>query len=155
MHFHKLIIKLLENPLSLPILQQLTSKPLSIPQITESLKNIEADMPTVIAVLGELYHFGLVERVQTPNMNSSVQNQINSQKEEDKLFQEHWLISPSPLGIPLHKHVSLWEEILQHPDQTNFNGMNNWIFSIPENLRKEIKDLKLEEIRKKLLNRGL
>jgi len=144
----------LENPLSLPILQLLASKPLSIPQITKSLKNIEADMPTVIAVLGELYHFGLVKRVQTPIMNSSVQNQINAQREEDRLFQEHWLISTSLLGIPLNKHVSLWEEILQHPDQANFNGMNNWIFSIPENLRKKIKDLKLEEIRKELLNGG-
>ena len=152
MHFHKLFIKLLENPLSIPILHLLSNKPLPIPQITESLKN--TDTPTVIAVLGELYHFGLVKRVQTPMMNSSVQNQINSHREETKLSQEHRLIAPSPLGIPLHEHVSLWEEVLEHPDQMNFNGMNNWIFSIPENLRNEIKDLKLEEIRKKLLNRG-
>jgi hypothetical protein len=154
MQFHEMIAKLLDNPLSLPILQLLTKKQMSIPQITKSLGKFDTDMPTVIAVLGELYYFGLVERVSTPIMDSSPQEQINSRREENNPFLEYRLISPTPLGIPLHNYVSLWEESLQHPDQINFDGMNNWIFSIPQNLREEMKDLTLEEIREKLLNRG-
>lgn len=154
MQFHEMIAKLLDNPLSLTILHLLTDKPMSIPQITKSLGNLDIDMPTVVAVLGELYYFGLVERVPTPRINSSVHEQINSRREESKSLHEYRLISQIPLGIPLHNYVSLWEEVLQHPNQLNFEGMNNWIFSIPENLLKEIKDLTLEEIREKLLNRG-
>jgi hypothetical protein len=154
MQFHEMIVKLLDNPVSLPILRLLTKKQMSIPQIMKSLENHDVDMPTVIAVLGELYYFGLVEQVQTPIMNSSAQIPIDSRREENKPFHEYRLISPTPLGIPLHDYVSLWKEVLQHPDQINFDGMNNWIFFIPENLRKEIKDLALEEIREKLLNKG-
>ena len=66
MQFRNMIAKLLDNPISVPILQLLTKKQLSIPQIVKSLQNMEADMPTVVAILGELYHFGLVERAQTP-----------------------------------------------------------------------------------------
>ena len=154
MQFHKMIAKLLDNPLALPILHLLINKQMSIPQITKSLGNLDTDMPTVIAVLGELYYFGLVERVPTPIVNYSVQEQRNSRREENNHFLEYRLISPTPLGIPLHNYVSLWQEVLQHPDQMNFEGMNNWIFSIPENLRKEIKDLTVQEIREKLIKRG-
>lgn len=154
MQLHKMIVKLLDNSLSLPILQLLTDKQMSIPQITKTLGNLDTDMPTVIAVLAELYYFGLVERVPIPIMNSSIQEQVDSRREENKPFHEYKLISPTPLGIPLHNYVSIWEEVLQHPDPINFEGMNNWIFSISENLRNEIKDLTLEEIRDKLLNRG-
>ena len=154
MHFRDRIAKLLANPLSLPILQLLTNSQLSIPQITKSLKNIDVDMPTVIAVLGELCYFGLVERVHTPIFNSSAQNQINSQRKEEKSFQESRLFSPTPFGIPVYDQVSLWEEVLQQPNQSNFNGMGKWIFSIPESLRKEIKDLTLEEMQERLLNKG-
>lgn len=154
MQFRKMIAKLLDNPLSVPILQLLTNKQLSIPQITKSLQNIDADMPTVIAVLAELYHFGLVERVQAPVINTSTQDPISSRTEKERSFQEHRLISPPQLGIPVQDYVSLWEEVLQHPDQLNFSKMNSWIFSIPGYLRKEIENLTLEEIRQKLLNRG-
>lgn len=154
MQFRNMIAKLLENPLSIPILQLLTNNQLSIPQITKSLQNYDADMPTVIAVLGELYHFGFVERVRAPVMNTSTQNQNTLQAEEKRFFQDQRLISPTPLGIPVQDYVSLWEKVLQHPDQLNFSEMNRWIFSIPDYLRSEIEELTLEEIRQKLLNRG-
>jgi hypothetical protein len=118
------------------------------------MQNIDADMPTVIAVLGELYHFGFVERVQAPVIDTSSQNQISSRTKGKRSFQDYNLISPTPLGIPVHNYVSLWEEVLQHPDQLNFSEMNSWIFSIPDYLRKEIEDLTVEEIRQKLSNRG-
>ncbi|MFX0122274.1 MAG: hypothetical protein ACFFAE_01440 [Candidatus Hodarchaeota archaeon] len=149
-----MIAKLLDNPLSVPILQLLTNKQLSIPQITKSLQNIDADMPTVIAVLSELHNFGFVERVPASVMNTPTQNHISSRTEKTKSFQDYKLISLTPLEIPVHNYVSLWEDVIQNPDQMNFCEINRWIFSIPDYLRKEIKDLTLEEIRQKLSNRG-
>lgn len=154
MQFRNKLAKLLDNPITVPILQLLTIEQLTIPQITKSLQNIDADMPTVIAVLGELFHFGLVEQIQSPMLNISPQKQISTRREEKHPFKEYRLISPTPLGIPIHDYVALWEEILQHPDQSNFSEMRSVFFSLPEDLRKELKDLTLEEIRDKLLNRG-
>lgn len=149
-----MIAKLLDNPVSVPILQLLTKNQLTIPQITESLQNIGADTPTTIAVLAELYHFGLVKRSQAPVMNISTQKQDHARGEYKKPLQKNRLLSPTPLGIPVHDYVSLWEKVLQHPKQFNFDEINDLIFFIPEDIRKEIEGLTLEEIRQKLLNRG-
>ncbi|MFX1286139.1 MAG: hypothetical protein ACFFB5_21020 [Promethearchaeota archaeon] len=152
MQIHNKIAKLLDNPLSIPILKLLTKKQLTIPQITKSLQNIDADIQTVIAILGELYHFGLVERFETLEKNLPNQNRISPE--------QHFLQEPgpkiytTPLGIPLHDYVSVWEEVLQHPDQLNSKKLNNWIFTVPNYLRKEIENLTLEEIRLKLLNKS-
>ncbi|UCG90101.1 MAG: hypothetical protein JSU57_06495 [Candidatus Heimdallarchaeota archaeon] len=141
----------MDNPLSIPILKLLTKKQLSIPQITKSLQNIDADMQSVIAVLGELYHFGLIERFEPPAVNSPTQNQISS----EELLQDPWpKIYTTPLGIPLYDYVSLWEEVVQHPNRLNSSKINSWIFTIPNYLRKEIENLTLEEIRLKLLKKS-
>ncbi len=154
MQFHNEIVKLLDNPLSIPILKLLTKKQLSIPQITKSLQNIDADIQKVIAVLGELYHFGLIEQCKTPAVSSSTQNQLSSEQRIGFLQEPYPKIYTTPLGIPLHDYVSLWEEILQHSNQLNSDKFDSWIFSVPNYLRKEIEDLTLEEIRLKLLNKS-
>ena len=80
-HFLKMLVKLLKNPISIPILQMLSKKQLSIPQIIKSLQL--TDKQAVIAVLGELYHFGLVERVEQAALEISSQNQIQQKRENE------------------------------------------------------------------------
>lgn len=145
-----MIAKLLENPISIPILKLLSKKQLSIPQITSSLQDIDTDTQTVIAVLGELYHFGLVERVETTVLDTSTQNGIQLQREEKFLKKPKLIIYTTPLGIPLQDFVSLWEEVTQHPDQLDSSELKSWIFSVPNHIRKEFEDLTLEEIRRKI-----
>ena len=153
MQVRNMIAKLLENPISIPILKLLSKKQLSIPQITNSLQDIDADTQTVIAVLGELYHFGLVERVETTVLDTSTQNGIRPEKEEEFLKKPKPLIYTTPLGIPLHNFVSLWEEVTQHPGQLDSRELKRWIFSVPNHLQKEFEDLTLEEIRRKIVNK--
>ncbi len=148
-----MIAKLLENPISIPILKLLSKKQLSIPQITNSLQDIDADTQTVIAVLGELHHFGLVERVETTMLDTSTQNGIQLEKEEEFLKKPKTIIYTTPLGIPLHDFVSLWEEVTQHPGQLDSTELKSWIFSVPNHLQKEFEDLTLEQIRRKILNK--
>ncbi|MFX0118054.1 MAG: hypothetical protein ACFFB2_05490 [Promethearchaeota archaeon] len=137
-----MISKFLDNPISILILKLLTKKQLTIPQITKSLHKMDTDIPTVIAVLGECYHFGLVERVKIQGIESPVQNHFSPE------------MVTTPLGIPLHEYVSLWEEVLQHPDQLNSKQMHDWIFSVPSYLRNELENLTEEEIRVILLKRA-
>ncbi len=153
MQVRNMIAKLLENPISIPILKLLSKKQLSIPQITNSLQDIDADTQTVIAVLGELYHFGLVERVETTVLDTSTQNGIRPEKEDKFLKKPKPLIYTTPLGIPLHNFVSLWEEVTQHPSQLDSSERKSWIFSVPNHLQKEFEDLTLEDIRRKILNK--
>ena len=148
-----MIAKLLENPISIPILKLLSKKQLSIPQITNSLQDIDADTQTVIAVLGELYHFGLVERVETTVLDTSTQNGIQLEKEEEFLKNPKPIIYTTPLGIPLQDFVSLWEEVTQHPDQLDSSELKSWIFSVPNHLQKEFEDLTPEEIQRKILKK--
>lgn len=148
MQLRKLLTKLLDNPFSIPILQLLTKKQLSIPQITESLKNIDTDLQTVMAVLGELYHFGLVERIEPTVVDTFIENQIQLKNESEPRLK----ISSAPLGIPLHDYFSLWNKVVKDPDQLSPNDLNSWTFSVPNHLKENLKDLSLEEIRKKILD---
>ncbi len=152
MQFHNTIAKLLENPISIPILKLLAKNQLSIPQITKSLQDIDTDTQTVIAVLGELYHFGLVERVEPTVLDTSTQNRIQPKTDAGFSPEPRPKIYTTPLGIPLPAYVSLWEEVNQHPDQLNSSELNSWLFSVPEYLRKKLEDLTLEEIRNKILS---
>ncbi|MHA2243468.1 MAG: hypothetical protein ACXADY_00715 [Candidatus Hodarchaeales archaeon] len=151
-----MIAKLLENPISIPILKLLSKKQLSIPQITNSLQDIDTDMKTVTAILTELYHFGLVERVETTAFDTSTQNGIQLEKDVKLLEKTKSKFYTTPLGIPLHNFVSLWEGVTQHPDQ--LDSSEEWIFSeifsVPTHLQKEFEDLTLEEIRCKILNKS-
>lgn len=148
MQLRKLLTKLLDNPFSIPILQLLTKKQLSIPQITESLKNIDADLQTVMAVLGELYHFGLVERVEPTVVDTLIENQIQLKNESELRLK----ITSAPLGIPLHDYFSLWNKVVKDPDHLSPSDLNSWIFSVPNHLKENLKDLSLEEIHKKILD---
>lgn len=121
---------------------------MSIPQITESLQNIDADLQTVMAVLGELYHFGLVERVEPTVVDTFIENQIQLKNESEPRLK----IISAPLGIPLHDYVSLWNKVVKDPDQLSSSDLNDWIFSVPNYLKENLKDLSLEEILKKILD---
>ena len=153
-HFLKMLSKLLKNPISIPMLQILSKKQLTIPQILLSLQENEPDIQTVIAVLGELYHFGLIERVEMANRKISSQNQIQQKRKNEFLPQPELPIHPTPLGIPLPNYVSLWEEIIQHPDHLNSSEMQSWIFTVPNHIRKKIVDSPSDDIRTKILNQS-
>jgi hypothetical protein len=143
-----MLTKLLDNPISAQILQLLTKEQLSIPQITKSLQNIDADLQTVIAVLGELYHYGLVERIESTTVDTIIENKIQLKNDSEPRLN----ILSTPLGIPLPNYVSLWNKVVKDPEKLSSNELNDWIFSVPYHLKEKLKDLSVEEIRKKILN---
>ena len=56
------------------------------------------------------------------------------------------MIDPTPLGISLPEYVSLWEEIIQHPDHLDSSDLNNWIFTVPNHIRKNFVDSLSDDI---------
>ncbi len=153
-HFLKMLSKLLKNPISTLILQILSKNQLTIPQILKSLQEIDTDIQTVIAVLGELYHFGLVQRVEMNNLGISSQNQFQQKRKNKFLPKPELAIHLTPLGIPLPNYVSLWEEIIQHPDNLDSSELNNWIFTVPNHIRKNFVDSTSDDIRSEILNKS-
>ncbi len=153
-HFLKMLSKLLKNPISTPILKILSKKQLTIPQILKSLQEIDTDIQTVIAVLGELYHFGLIKRVEVNNLGISSQNQFQQKRKNDFLPKPELSIPLTPLGIPLPNYVSLWEEIIQHPDHLDSSEINSWIFTVPNHIRKNFVESTPDDIRTKILNKS-
>lgn len=147
-----MLSKLLKNPISTPILQILSKKQLTIPQILKSLQEIDTDIQTVIAVLGELYHFGLIKRVEMNNLGISSQNQFQQKRNKGLLPKPELSIHLTPLGIPLPDYVSLWEEIIQHPDHLDSSELNSWIFTVPNHIRQNFEESTPDDIRSKILN---
>ncbi|MFX0185618.1 MAG: hypothetical protein ACFE95_21245 [Candidatus Hodarchaeota archaeon] len=146
-----MISKLLDHPITIPILKILSKKPLSIPQILNSIGK-DTDISTVFAIIGELYHFGLIEQFKTAEKDESIQRpkkaEILPEFVEKSVLKAH----NTTLGLPLQDYISLWEDIQQHPNQRDFGELDNWIYTVPDHLAKIFISCTPEEIRLKILN---
>lgn len=143
-----ILSKLLENPIAISILQLLIKNPYSISQIMSSL---QIDAETTIAVLGELHHFGLVERIEENSIDITTMNQDKKTIQDIDFFSKPKLITlPTPLGISLKDYGSLWEKIRNQSNQFDPSEFDTLIFSVPMHLRKELEKLTVEEIRSRI-----
>ncbi|MHA2223704.1 MAG: hypothetical protein ACXAC8_00625 [Candidatus Hodarchaeales archaeon] len=128
-----MIIKLLKNPVVISILQILSKKQHTIPQIVEILQN--SDIKTVIAILGELHHFGLVKQVYPLIANEISENQ--KVKKQNNYYPSEIMsnVNNFPLGIPISDYNILWEKIMKYPEQSSHRELNNLYFSVPGHLK--------------------
>lgn len=138
-----MIAKLLDNQNAILILQLLSKKPLSIPQIVESLSNIGSQ--TIIAILGELHRFKLVQRINKGDSKSFSEDSL------EMSFDEKIKIDVGTLGIPLSEYVSVWEEISRNPTEVNLRELTDFYFTLPGYIKEKIDDCEVNEIRNKIL----
>ena len=146
----KMLLKLLENPLAITILQQLAQKPLTILQIT---KNLESDTASVFAILGELHRFGLVILIKNSKSDDPTSSSIKSDSKESYTYTNQLRLENILMGIPLTEYHKLWEEIQFNPDGSIPDMLNSYLFSIPSHLRSILKNGSSNEIRIKILRR--
>jgi len=146
-----MISKLLDHPITIPILRILSKKPSSIPQILNSIEK-DADILTVFAIIGELYHFGLVEQFKTAEKDESVQRPKKAEIIPEFVQKNVLKTHNTTLGLPLIDYISLWEDIQQHPNQRDLGELGNWIFSVPDHLARIFINCTPDEIRLKILN---
>ncbi|UCE12815.1 MAG: hypothetical protein JSV04_11550 [Candidatus Heimdallarchaeota archaeon] len=145
----KKLSKLLENLHATSILQLLVKNPCTISQI---MRTLQTDAETTIAVLGELHHFGLIERVEKTSIDMTTMNQEEKiTRNIDFLSEPRLGIPPTPLGIPLKDYSSLWEKIRDNSNQFDPSEFDTLIFSVPVYLRKELEESTVEEIRRRIL----
>jgi len=138
-----MIAKLLDNQNSILILQLLSKRPLSIPQIVKSLSNIGSQ--SIIAILGELHRFKLVQRINKDDSEPFSEDFLEMN------FDERIGSNVGTLGIPLSEYVSAWEEISKNPTEVNLRELNDFYFTIPGYIKEKIDDCEVNEIRNKIL----
>lgn len=138
-----MIAKLLDNQNAILILQLLSKKPLSIPQIVESLSNIGSQ--SIIAILGELHRFKLVQRINKSDSKPFSEDSL------EMSFDERIKIDVGTLGIPLSEYVSAWEEISRNPAKVNLRELTDFYFTLPSYIKEKIDDCEVNEIRNKIL----
>jgi hypothetical protein len=145
-----MLIKLLENPLTVSILHLLAKKPLTILQIT---KNLESDTASIFAILGELHQYGLVLQIKNNKLNDSTSSS-NKTDSKEKIYNNNQLsLQNTSMGIPLTEYLKLWEEIQLNPGDSNPDMLNKYLFSIPNHLRSILKNGSHNKIRNKILRR--
>ena len=138
-----MIAKLLDNQNAILILQLLSKKPLSIPQIVESLSNIGSQ--SIIAILGELHRFKLVQRINKGDSKPISEDSL------EMSFDERIGIEVGTLGIPLSEYVSTWEEISKNPTEVNLRKLTDFYLTLPGYIQEKIDDCEVNEIRNKIL----
>lgn len=138
-----MIAKLLDNQNAILILQLLSKKPLSIPQIVESLSNIGSQ--SIIAILGELHRFKLVQRINKGDSKPISEDSL------EMSFDERIEIEVGTLGIPLSEYVSTWEEISKNPTEVNLRELTDFYLTLPCYIKEKIDDCEINEIRNKIL----
>ncbi|MFX0149790.1 MAG: hypothetical protein ACFFAJ_03320 [Candidatus Hodarchaeota archaeon] len=146
-----MISKLLDHPLTIPILKKLSKRPLTIAQILNSIED-DVDSSTILAILVELYYFGLVEQSKPIGKDELPQRSNKIERDSDNL-QDIVLQTHKPtLGIPLVDYISLWENVQQDPNEKDFEELKKRTFSVPNQLAKIFINSTPDEIRVKLLN---
>lgn len=138
-----MIAKLLDNQNAILILQLLSKKPLSIPQMVESLSNV--DSQSIIAILGELHRFKLVQRINKGDSKPFSEDSL------EMSFDEKIEIDVGTLGIPLSEYVSAWEKISKNPTEVNLKELTDSYFTLPGYIKEKIDGCEVNEIRNKIL----
>ncbi|MFW9778782.1 MAG: hypothetical protein ACFFE8_08010 [Candidatus Heimdallarchaeota archaeon] len=133
-----MIEQLLKNPISIPILQLLAKEPSNIPQIAAEL---QIELLPCIAVVSELFHFGLV----LPAQKSS-----NEQIHPSKYLND---LTNTSLGLPMQEYLALWEGLQQNEDQVDQERLKRQVFTVPPDLVPTLKQHEPEEIRALLLGK--
>ncbi|MFW9856086.1 MAG: hypothetical protein ACFFFG_13610 [Candidatus Thorarchaeota archaeon] len=133
-----MIEQLLKNPITIPILRLLAKKPSNIPQIAADL---QIDVLSCIAVVSELFHFGLVLSAQ-----KSSNEQIHPSKHPNDL-------THTSLGLPMQEYLAIWEGLQQSEDQVAQERLKRQVFTVPPDLVPTLKQHEPEEIRALLLSK--
>lgn len=145
-----MLIKLLENPLTVAILQLLAKNPMTILQIIE---NLESDFASVFAILGELHRNGLVLQIKTNRLNDSTSSSIKSDSKQEYSYENELSLEKILMGMPITEYHKLWEEIQSIPEGSSPDMLNKYSYSIPSYLRSILKNGSSNEIRSKILRR--
>ena len=130
--------KLLRNPISIPILQLLANTPSTIPQIVADL---QVELLPCIAVISELFKFGLVQSAQEPSKTPIYPNEFPLD------------LTNTSLGLPMQEFLALWEGLQRNSDQVDREQLNRKMFTIPLHLVSTLKQQDPEEIRGLLLRK--
>jgi hypothetical protein len=130
--------KLLKNPITIPILKLLALNPLTIPQIATDL---QLELLPCIAVMSEMFHFGLVRSTQRPS---------NEQTLPDRFPLD---LTDTSLGLPMSEYLELWEGLQQNSDQVDLEQLKRKVFTVPPHLVTPLKQHESEEIRDLLLSK--
>ena len=132
--------KLIDNPLTIPLLQLLATKPMTIPQVADQLKvnDKETDISLIFALTSELHRLGIIQKFE--NRGNNIKKRT-SHKDELTLQDE-------TLGMPLPDYISTWESLRDERMQIDLNKLNNWMYCLPHHLTLKFKDSSPDEIRK-------
>ncbi|MFX0174184.1 MAG: hypothetical protein ACFE9L_20070 [Candidatus Hodarchaeota archaeon] len=146
-----MISKLLDHPITIPILKNLSEKPQTISQILNSMKD-DADFSTILAILAELYYFGLVEQSKPVEKDKLSQRSKKIENDSEKIQDVVLRTYKTTLGIPLIDYIFLWENVQQDPNEKDLEEFNNRTFFVPNQLANIFIKCTPDEIRVKLLN---
>lgn len=131
--------KLLKNPITIPMLQLLATKgPSSLPQIAADL---QLELLPCIAVISELFRFGLVR---------SVQELSNTPSQPDGFPLE---LTGTSLGLPMQEYQALWEGLQQNSDQVDREQLFRKVFMVPSHMISTLKQHRPEELQHLLLSK--
>jgi len=130
-----MLIKLLENPLTVSILHLLAKKPLTILQIT---KNLESDTASIFAILGELHQYGLVLQIKNNKLNDSTSSSNKTDSKEIEYLGK--IITEYTIYLTKEDYIKAIEEEIKETE-TKILKLEREI----EKKKREIEDLKKQK----------
>ncbi len=139
-----MIAKLLNNETAILILQLLSKKPLLLSQLIESLHEIESQ--NIVAVLGELYRFRLVNQITRNDAELEQKSSVNLNSAKKELE-----ITRITLGLHLSDYISFWEDLPRDKNQDLLNEYDHYYYSLPQHIKEKIINCDLKEIPGKIL----
>jgi hypothetical protein len=146
-----MISKLLDHPITIPILKKLSERPLTISQILNLMED-DVDYSTIFAILVELYYFGLVEQSKPVGRDKLSQRSKKIENDSENIQDVVLRTHKATLGIPLIDYISLWENVQQDPKEKDLEELNSRTFFVPNQLANIFINCTPDEIRVKLLN---
>lgn len=127
----------------------LSKKPLLLSQLIEALHEIKSQ--NIVAVLGELYRFRLVKRINRNDAELEQKNSLNMNSVQDLSFKNELELTRITLGLHLSEYISFWEDLSRDKNQELINEYDHYYYSLPQYIKEKIIGCDFKEIPGKIL----